>query len=134
MELRWPIPVIGPALAILIGHLFLDDWLDRQRLKRGFEKETRRLKNLRWKSAARPRDRRLLGRAIPFDRNLQKRLTANRWPVARTGKECGYCGYHWNPVLTTGSCPSCGYDRGWMLVEYVHEGRRLDYHREELPG
>lgn len=116
--------VIG---AILIGRLS-DDWLERRGLRQAFEKEQRRLRGLRWKVCEPADAHRLLGTAIEPDPGLQRRLSARRWPVAGTGKECDYCAYRWNPVLTTGACPSCGHDGGRMLPELVTEEEYSLYH------
>ena len=120
-------PPLAVVLAILIGRLWLDDWLDDfragRRWRRGDRTRSIRLRDVRWK-VREPADvhrYRLLGTAIEPDPILRRKLTAAGRAVARTGKECDYCAYRWNPVLSTGVCPSCGYEVGRMLPDFVAE-------------
>ena len=134
-------PPVAVALSILIGRLWLDDWLDDfregRRWRRGDRTRSIRLRDVRWK-VREPADvhrYRLLGTAIEPDPLLKRRLTAAGRPVARTGKECDYCAYRWNPVLTTGVCPSCGYEVGRMLPAFVaEEGYSLGEGTEIVAG
>lgn len=132
-ELRWLIPAMASVLSVLIGNLFLDQWWERRRRERVYEKEAKRLRNLRWKVSEPADEDRLLGTAIEVDGAMHNGLAAAGWPVARGGKECDYCGYRWNPVLTTGSCPSCGYTVGRMLGGFVDEEYSLMHGWGDIP-
>lgn len=130
--IQWIRPAAAVALAVLLGNLF-DDWIERRRIERSSEKERQRLRHLRWKVCEPADGHRLLGTAIDVDNAMHKRLAAAGWPVARGGKECDYCGYLWNPVLTTGRCPSCGHDGGRMLPGFVEEEYALLHGWGEIP-